>query len=439
MYKSLIFNTFYKRILSLTVIVLVFISNSYCQQNKPTDESLKLDVYNQVRNSADTNKGIKNTKEASSAEDEQFKSDKKQESIDRIILENELRQKLEDAEMKLLENENIIAEEKNRNLSNNNIYIATIVIAGIIVFVILLKSYLKIHKLNLAFDEQKLILDNGKIQTEEALQKVKDTQNQLIESERLASLGQLTAGIAHEIRNPLNFVNNFSTLISDLLDELEEVLEEINIPEGKQKDDLLALLKLIESNNQKVNKHGTRASGIISRMLDVSRGGVLVPEDTDINNLIVDSAKLAYQGVRGDLTNFNIDLQFDMDENIGSVKVIHQDLGRVIINITNNACHAMEEKISENENYNPVLLVKTQNLDNSFLIIIEDNGMGMSSELKSKIFNPFFTTKPVGKGTGLGLTMTYDIITKMHNGTIKVESMEREFTRFIIEIPKILN
>jgi signal transduction histidine kinase len=366
-----------------------------------------------------------------------LEAQKKQEEADRLIREAKLNKRINEAEVQRLQNENAITEEKNRRLAQNRIYLAALVLIGLITFFVLLKAYLKNKKLTQVLEEQNAQLENRRKQTEAALQKVKETQSQLIESERLASLGQLTAGIAHEIRNPLNFVNNFSSLITELLDELEEVIEELNIPEGKDKDELIEILKLIEGNNSKVNKHGVRASKIISRMLDASRGGATVPEETDLNQLIMDSVKLSYQGIRGELASFNLDIQFDLDESIGNVKVIHQDLGRVIINITNNACHAMEDKLVQDDKYLPVLKVKTINNGKSFSIIIEDNGKGMSKELQSKIFNPFFTTKPAGKGTGLGLTMTYDIITKMHNGSINIESREGEFSRFIIEIPKV--
>ena len=377
--------------------------------------------------------------EALIAKNKTLQAERKQVEAEKIIQENKLNQRLNKAELEQLQNEKAIADEKNRRMSQNRIYLAIFIVTGIIVFIFLLKAYLKNRKLNQVLEDQNSKLDMRRKETEDALQKVKDTQSQLIESERLASLGQLTAGIAHEIRNPLNFVNNFSSLITELLDELEDVLKDIDIPEGEQKEDLLEILSLIAGNNDKVNKHGVRASEIISRMLDASRGGVNEAEETDLNQLVMDSVKLSYQGFRGESTNFNLDLKFDLDENIGNEKVVHQDLGRVIINIANNACHAMEDKLVEDKNYKPILLVKTINFEDYFSILIEDNGKGMSEELQAKIFNPFFTTKPAGKGTGLGLTMTYDIVTKMHNGKIRVESKEGDFTRFIIEIPKQIN
>ncbi len=373
------------------------------------------------------------------AKNSTLEAQKKQDEANRLIREAKLNKKINETEVLRLKNEKAIAEEKNRRLSQNRKYLAALILIGLVTFFILLKAYMKNRKLTQVLEEKNVQLENKRKQTEEALRKLKETQSQLIESERLASLGQLTAGIAHEIRNPLNFVNNFSSLITELFDELEEVLEEANIPDGKTKDELMEILKLISENNNKVNKHGVRASKIISRMLDASREGPAEPEETDLNQLVMDSVKLSYQGVRGEFASFNLDMKFDLDQNIGNVKVIHQDLGRVIINITNNACHAMEEKMLIDDNYKPLLYVKTINHDDSFSIIIEDNGKGMSEEVLSKIFNPFFTTKPSGKGTGLGLTMTYDIITKMHHGSISVESKEGEFSRFIIIIPKVKN
>ncbi len=365
---------------------------------------------------------------------------KKQEEAEKVLRENKIKEKLNAAQVKSLETEKKISEEKNRRLAQNRRYLFVLIIIGIIVFLFMLRAYLRNKKLNAKLASQNIQLEQKQKQTQEALAQLKATQDQLIESERLASLGQLTAGIAHEIRNPLNFVNNFSALITELLGDVYQIIDEMEMPEGEQKEELLEVLHLIEGNSTKINKHGKRAAQIISRMLDTSHGGISDFEKTDINQLVMDASKLAYQGVRGEIPSFNMKLTFDLDDSIGQVKVIHQDLGRVIMNIVNNACQAMEEKITHDKSYRnkASLLVETHNGEDSFSIIITDNGKGMNKEVLNKIFNPFFTTKPAGKGTGLGLTMTYDIIKKMHKGNINVESKEGEFTKFEIIISKHL-
>ncbi len=211
------------------------------------------------------------------------------------------------------------------------------------------------------------------------------------------------------------------------------------MPEGELKVELFEILNSIKANNEKVNKHGKRAARIISSMLDVSRSGVGNFGETDINQLVKDSAELAYQGVRGDISALTIDVKYNLDDSIGNMSVIHQDLGRVVINIVNNACHALNDKKNNNDGFIPEIIIVTKNHSKNIEIIIEDNGKGMSKDVQNKIFNPFFTTKPVGKGTGLGMTMTYDIVTKKHKGSIKIESEVDKFTRIIITIPKKLN
>jgi signal transduction histidine kinase len=257
----------------------------------------------------------------------------------------------------------------------------------------------------------------------------------LIESERLASLGELTAGIAHEIRNPLNFVNNFSELNLDLTEELKaELQKHIN---GKELiDDLLELAEMISTNSKKINEHGERAARIIKQMLDSSRKGDLHFEPTDINLLVEESTKLAYQGVRGKEVDFTVDLRFMFDENLGKQSVVSQELGRVLINLVTNACHAMLAKMKTETDFVPILAVSSKDIGDAVEIVIEDNGIGINDEVKAKIFDPFFTTKPTGEGTGLGLTMSFDIVKNIHKGSIDVDSKEGEYTRFILRIPK---
>ncbi len=346
---------------------------------------------------------------------------------------NEVRNKIE---LEKAANKTLIAERENERLIRNRKYLAIIFGIIILALVLLLLGYLRNKKLNRLLENRNRDLAKLNIETEDALNKLKETQSQLIESERLASLGQLTAGIAHEIRNPLNFINNFSALIDELFDELEETIAEINIPEGELKEDLFEVLNSIKNNNAKVNKHGKRAARIISSMLEVSSGAVADFRESDVNQLVKDATNLAYQGVRGDIPGFSLEIEYDMDTSIGNMPILHQDLGRVIINIVNNACHALYDKFKVDKSFKAVLKISTKNLDSEYIIAIEDNGKGMNEEVKSKLFNPFFTTKPTGKGTGLGMSMSYDIITKKHKGRISVESIEGEFAKVIIEIPK---
>jgi len=358
---------------------------------------------------------------------------------ERIEKDLEIKRAEHKVELEISSKKAIIAEENAARLLRNRKYIISIFTVVIIALILFLIGFVYNRRLNKLLGQRNAELKEKQKETEAALLQLKQTQSQLIESERLASLGQLTAGIAHEIRNPLNFVNNFSSLIDELFDELEEILQEMQIPDGELKEELLEVLESVKSNNEKVNKHGNRAARIISSMLDVSSGSHNVFDETDINQLVKESTELAYQGVRGDITALAVNIKYNLDHSIGNIAVIHQDIGRVIINIVNNACHALDDKKNSNEGFAPEITVTTKNLKNEIEIIVEDNGKGMSKEVQNKIFNPFFTTKPSGKGTGLGMTMTYDIISKKHQGSIHVESEENVFTRIIINIPKNLN
>ena len=267
---------------------------------------------------------------------------------------------------------------------------------------------------------------------------LKDTQNQLVQSEKLASLGQLTAGIAHEIQNPLNFVNNFSALTIDLADELKEYVEDVKdkISEDSY-DDMEDVIETIEGNAKKINEHGKRAESIVKGMLQHSRGKSGEFEETDINNMITEYVNLAYHGMRAKDKSFNTKLTTELDTNIGKIKIVPQDLSRVILNIVNNACYAVDEKSKKlKEGYSPEVIVSTKKLDNKIEIRIKDNGTGMPEHVIEKIFNPFFTTKPTGKGTGLGLSMSYDIVRQIHKGTLEVKSKDGDYTEFIITIPE---
>jgi signal transduction histidine kinase len=262
---------------------------------------------------------------------------------------------------------------------------------------------------------------------ESTLTNLKATQAQLIQSEKLASLGELTAGIAHEIQNPLNFVNNFSEMSVELVSEL---LEERNKENGKRDEELeKELLHDLAQNQEKINHHGKRASSIVKGMLEHSRASTGVRELTDINKLADEYLRLTYHGLRAKDKDFNAELITEFDENLPKIEVIPQDIGRVLLNLINNAFWAVKtvEK--------PLVVVKTEQADNQIIIKVSDNGIGMTEDVKAKIFQPFFTTKPTGEGTGLGLSLAYDIVTKGHEGTIEVESVEGEGTTFVVKLP----
>jgi signal transduction histidine kinase/ligand-binding sensor domain-containing protein len=271
------------------------------------------------------------------------------------------------------------------------------------------------------------------------LNHLKETQVQLVESEKLASLGQMTAGIAHEIKNPLNFVNNFSVLNGEMIEELLEVLDESkdSIP-PELYDEIQEITQTIVKNSQKINEHGTRASDIVANMLKHSRSQDSEEDfqEVQINKLIEDYVKLAYHGVRAENKDFNTAIKSDFDESIPKVRVIADSFSRVIVNIVNNGCYAVNEKKKQlGEAYSPEIYVSTKKVNKELIIRIRDNGTGMPEKVRNKIFNPFFTTKPAGKGTGLGLSMSFDTISKVHKGRIEVDSLEGEFTEFIITIP----
>ena len=246
----------------------------------------------------------------------------------------------------------------------------------------------------------------------------------------MASLGELTAGIAHEIQNPLNFINNFSEVNKELLVEMKDEIEKGNMSEVK------ILASDVISNEEKINHHGKRADAIVKGMLQHSRNNSGQKEMTDINALCDEYLRLSYHGLRAKDKSFNAKFEMDFDNSIGKVNVIPQDLGRVILNLINNAFYAVTEKRkTASKEYEPTVIVSTKKLDHQIQIMVKDNGGGIPQRVVDKIFHPFFTTKPTGEGTGLGLSLSYDIITKGHNGEIKVETKEGEGTSFIIILP----
>jgi signal transduction histidine kinase len=273
-------------------------------------------------------------------------------------------------------------------------------------------------------------LEEAKGRAENTLTDLRAAQNQLIQSEKMASLGELTAGIAHEIQNPLNFVNNFSEVNKELAEELNYELEKGNMKEVKD------IAQDIIENEQKISHHGKRAEGIVKGMLQHSRTNTGTKELTDINILADEYLRLAYHGLKAKDKSFNADFNLEKDENIPMIKVIPQDIGRVLLNLINNAFYAVDKKVKEGiEGYKPIVSVSLGNKDDKIEIEVKDNGNGIPENLKEKIFQPFFTTKPTGHGTGLGLSLTYDII-KAHGGEINVVSEEGEGTNFKISLIK---
>ena len=287
-------------------------------------------------------------------------------------------------------------------------------------------------------------LTKQKEELEHALDELRATQSQLIQSEKMASLGELTAGIAHEIQNPLNFVNNFSEVNIDLIEELKNELLE-----GKSEDAIL-LANDISENQKKITLHGKRADSIVKGMLQHSRSSSGVKEPANINALADEYLRLAYHGLRAKDKSFNATLKTDFDQSIGFINIIPQDVGRVILNLITNAFYAVNEKKQQNKtrenddsqsNYEPTITVTTRRVISpvdggvEVRVSIKDNGNGIPQKALDKIFQPFFTTKPSGQGTGLGLSMSYEIITNVHGGELKVDTREGEGSEFTIVLP----
>jgi signal transduction histidine kinase len=296
-------------------------------------------------------------------------------------------------------------------------------------------TYARFNDLKLAeYQAEQAHLDLIKLQTEkqraeEALKELRATQTQLIQSEKMASLGELTAGIAHEIQNPLNFVNNFSEVSSELIEEMNAEIEKGEMDEAK------AIASDIKQNLEKITHHGKRADAIVKSMLMHSRSSTGVKEPTHINDLADEYLRLAYHGLRAKEMSFNATLKTDFDETIGNIDIVAQDMGRVILNLITNAFYAVTEKVKTGvEGYVPTISVSTKKRDGFIEISVADNGNGIPQKALDKIFQPFFTTKPTGQGTGLGLSLSYDIV-KAHGGELKVETKEGYGTEFIIQIP----
>jgi signal transduction histidine kinase len=265
---------------------------------------------------------------------------------------------------------------------------------------------------------------------------LKAAQANLVQAEKMASLGQLTAGIAHEIKNPLNFVTNFAELSRELLGELKEAVD--SAPNGTRAEDLDELMTTLDGNLAKIAEHGRRADGIVKSMLLHSRGGSGERRQSDLNALIEEALNLAFHGARAQDQSFNVTLECDLDPSIGPIEAVPQDLTRVFLNLFGNAFYAVNKRRREGGNsaFAPILTITTRNRGDEIEVRVRDNGTGIPPEIRDKLFQPFFTTKPTGEGTGLGLSISYDIVVQEHGGSIAVDSQPGEFTEFILRLPR---
>ncbi len=312
----------------------------------------------------------------------------------------------------------------------------TIGIAALIIGIIVYRNNRRRQKSYELLKKQKQEIDLQKSKLETSLSELQTTQSQLIQSEKMASLGELTAGIAHEIQNPLNFVNNFAEVNSELIGEMKDELSKGNIEEAK------TISTDIDENEKKIIFHGKRADAIVKGMLQHSRSSSGVKEPTDINALADEYLRLAYHGLRAKDKSFNATMKTDFDETIGNINIIPQDIGRVILNLITNAFYVVDEKKKSGlanlptgqAGYEPNVTVSTKRINGKVEIKVADNGNGIPQKVLDKIFQPFFTTKPTGQGTGLGLSLSYDIV-KAHGGELEVETKENEGTTFIIQLP----
>jgi signal transduction histidine kinase len=342
----------------------------------------------------------------------------------------------EQARVKLLSAEKGLEQQKLKAEQFLKKLILIVFAVAIFLSVIIIRN---INSKRKKIQSQKDHIELQSAKVEKAYEELKSTQTQLIQREKMASLGELTAGIAHEIQNPLNFVNNFSEVNTELISEMKNEIDKGNI-EG-----IKSIANDIEENEEKINHHGKRADAIVKNMLQHSRSSSSKKEPTDLNKLADEYLRLSYQGFRAkdprDSTNktFEVIIQTDFDKTIDKINIIPQDIGRVLLNLYNNAFYAVAEKMkasagSAGHPYQPIVSVRTKRTVDKILISVKDNGDGIPQKVVDKIFQPFFTTKPTGQGTGLGLSLSYDII-KAHGGEIKVETKEGDGSVFIITFP----
>ena len=347
--------------------------------------------------------------------------------IQQLQFEFELNKK--EAEIELLQKD---TELKNAAVFNQRLIILAS-LGGLLIFiaisVYLFRNNLNKQKANRLLQAQKEEIDAQREKVEDAFDQLKSTQAQLIQAEKMASLGELTAGIAHEIKNPLNFVKNFSEISNELIDEMK-----IELDEGDKKA-AMEIADDIKLNLSKIIQHGKRADSIVQGMLEHSRTSLGEKSETDINALADEYLRLALHGIKAKDNSFNAELKTEFEPNLPKIDIVSQDIGRVLVNLVNNAFYAVRERIKREEaGYKPTVTLSTKINDGKVLISVKDNGTGIPDSIKDKIFQPFFTIKPTGQGTGLGLSLSYDIV-KAHGGELKVESKEGEGTCFSIQLP----
>jgi signal transduction histidine kinase len=281
-------------------------------------------------------------------------------------------------------------------------------------------------------EQKRRAVEESHAALQKSLEELQATQQQLIQAEKMASLGELTAGIAHEIQNPLNFVNNFSEVNLELISELVDEVDKGNTEDVKQ------IAADIKENTDRIHHHGRRADAIVKSMLQHSQRSSGQKEPTDINALCEEYLRLAYHGLRAKDNSFNAAFDTNLDAAVGRVNVMPQEIGRVLLNLINNAFYAVSEKSkTAGPGYQPTVTVSTKAIDSKVMITVSDNGGGIPEAIRDKIFQPFFTTKPTGQGTGLGLSLSYDIITKGHGGELKLESLQNAGTTFTVSLPTL--
>lgn len=332
-----------------------------------------------------------------------------------------------DAQIKLLNKDKQLKEQA----ANRQLFYMFALFGCIVALTVILLILNRNNRMKRKANEQ---LNTQKEELRTALTELKNTQTQLVHTEKMASLGELTAGIAHEIQNPLNFVNNFSEVSAELVQEL---IENQKLPEIDRELDL-ELLNDVDQNLQKVALHGKRASAIIKRMLEHSRAGSSEKERTNMDALVDEYLKLSYHGMRSRDRSFEVKMLTDLKSDPQTVNIVPQEIGRVLLNIFNNAFYAVQQRHKESEEgFEPAVTVTSYYESGQVIIKIKDNGIGMPDQVMKKIFQPFFTTKPTGEGTGLGLSLSYDIITKGHGGTLSVISEVNSYTEFTITLPAL--
>jgi signal transduction histidine kinase len=287
--------------------------------------------------------------------------------------------------------------------------------------------------------EREQELREAKEQAEQALEELTQTQQSLIHAEKMASLGQLTAGVAHEIKNPLNFVKNFTETSEETVEEIKESLDSklSNLDENSRKE-IEEQFAVLQNFLSKISEHGKRADGIVKSMLAHASEGSGDMEHTDLNALVGETLTLTYHSVRAEHDDFNMELQKEFDPSVGELEIYPQEITRVLLNLIGNACYALQARksVDEDSNYRPALKIVTKDLGDRVQVRIRDNGTGIPESVKDKIFNPFYTTKPTGEGTGLGLSLSYEAIVQQHHGQMEVDSKEGEFTEFIVTLPR---